>query len=53
MDFDKKKTRWIGDFVLYENQRYNVYRRNITFKAGEINFHYRMGTEVNAPKQVP
>lgn len=42
----KAKENWqIGDCVLYQNQRYYVYRRNITFKDGEISFHYRMGTE--------
>ena len=45
LEVNAKENWQIGDYVLYQNQRYHVYRRNITFKDGEISFHYRMGTE--------
>lgn len=42
----RTKEHWnIGDFILYENQRYQIYRRSMAFLNGEIIFSYRMGRE--------
>ena len=42
----RTKEYWnTGDFILHENQRYQVYRRSMALLNGEIIFFYRMGRE--------
>lgn len=44
LELETKENWQIGDFILYENQCYQVYRRYIAFKGGEFIFNYCMGT---------
>ena len=40
----KSKENWqLGDFLLYEGRRYQVYSRRILFEQGELYFVYRLG----------
>ncbi len=40
----RTKEAWqMGDFFFYEGKKYSVYKRNIVFKYGELNFNYQLG----------
>lgn len=42
----KSKENWqMGDFLLYEGRRYQVYSRKILFENGELLFVYQLGME--------
>lgn len=43
LELETKENWQIGDFTLYENQCYQVYRRYITFERGKFIFNCRMG----------